>query len=419
MRRQGDAREGEEGNMCGGMGNPGYGALYVQTLGGFSISWEGKTITAGVKSRESQFIYLMQLLLHCREEGVSRERLEETLFENRDLGDIRHALRTVIYNAKKRLRTFGLPDINYFEQRNGIYYWTSEIPVVEDAAEFERLYREAEAEEEPEGRTGRYLDACYRYTGEFLPSCTGILWVAQEARRYREMFCGCVENTARLLKQSGDFLQMEELGIHAAKNSPLSNWETVTMEALVSLGRYRDARKFYDDTAEMYLHEQGLRPSAQMMDLLHRLGDQMEHQHGALDDIQRRLSGSGESGPGGYLCTYPVFQGVYRMVERMMERGGQSVYLMLCMVVDGKGNFLEDDDVLDELTGRLGDAILNSVRRSDAVSKYGRGEYLVLLVNTTREDCDIIQERINRRFTAGRRTGVQYYVNSVFCSPGR
>lgn len=107
------------------------------------------------------------------------------------------------------------------------------------------------------------------------------------------------------------------------------------------------------------------------------------------------------------------------MVERMMERGGQSVYLMLCMVVDGKGNFLEDDEVLDELTGRLGDAILNSVRRSDAVSKYGRGEYLVLLVNTTREDCDIIQERINRRFTAGRRTGVQYYVNSVFCSPGR
>lgn len=121
---------------------------------------------------------------------------------------------------------------------------------------------------------------------------------------------------------------------------------------------------------------------------------------------------------GGYLCSYPVFQGIYRMVGRMMERGGQSVYLMLCTVVDGKGNPLEDVVILEEFTGRLGDAILNSVRRSDAVTRYGRGEYLVLLVNTTREDCDKIQKRINYRFIIGRqRTGVQYYVNSVICTP--
>lgn len=101
-----------------------------------------------------------------------------------------------------------------------------------------------------------------------------------------------------------------------------------------------------------------------------------------------------------------------------MERGGQSVYLMLCTVVDGKGNPLEDTEILEEFIGRLGDAILNSVRRSDAVTRYGRGEYLVLLVNTTREDCDKIQKRINYRFMVGRqRTGIQYYVNSVICAP--
>ena len=70
-------------------------------------------------------------------------------------------------------------------------------------------------------------------------------------------------------------------------------------------------------------------------------------------------------------------------------------------------------------------AWMNWYNKNMTVAFYRRGnwliagEYLVLLVNTTREDCDIIQERINRRFTAGRRTGGQYYVNSVFCSPGR
>ena len=43
--------------------------LYVQMFGGFSLSYEGKLITGGVKSRESQFVYLMQILLH--ERGLS------------------------------------------------------------------------------------------------------------------------------------------------------------------------------------------------------------------------------------------------------------------------------------------------------------------------------------------------------------
>ncbi len=393
-------------------------ALQVQMFSGFTVTYRGKSVIGGVKSRESQFIYLMQLLLHRRRTGISRELLEEVLFEDRDVGDVRHALRSVIYNAKKKLRASGLPDVNYIEQKDGLYYWTEQIPVAEDAEEFERLYREAEKEEDPDSGTERWLEACYCYTGEFLPLHSGILWVMQEAKRYRGMFCECVERAAGLLKERGNFLQMEELGAYAAKINPLSNYEIISMEALVKQGRYEDARKLYDNTADLYFREQGLRPSEQMMTLFRKLGERMEHRHGALDDIQAKLTETENCAPGGYLCSYPVFQGIYRMVGRMMERGGQSVYLMLCTVVDGKGNPLEDVVILEEFTGRLGDAILNSVRRSDAVTRYGRGEYLVLLVNTTREDCDKIQKRINYRFIIGRqRTGVQYYVNSVICTP--
>ena len=47
--------------------------------------------------------------------------------------------------------------------------------------------------------------------------------------------------------------------------------------------------------------------------------------------------------------------------------------------------------------------------------RYGKGQVLVLLVNTTRENCGVIQGRINHEFIVGRqRTGIQYYVNSLF-----
>ena len=393
--------------------------LRVQMFGGFSLSWNGKLVSGSKKTSESQFNYLMQLLLHHRKDGVSRDMLERVLFEDRDILDIHHAARSVIYNAKKRLKAAGLPDVNYIEQKKGICYWNPQVPVREDAAIFEEYCEAAGKETDPQEKLRFYIQACQTYTGEFLPQQTAVFWVAQEARRYRSLFYGWVEKAVELLRVSQDFMQMKELGDYATSISPLSDWETVTMEALVAMGRYEDARKLYNDTVDFYFQEQGLRPSKRMMELFDRLGTQMEHQYDALDDIQEKLAEEQE-GTGGYLCSYPVFQGIYRMVERMMERGGQSVYLMLCMVVDSKGNPMKDGQMLEELTGRLEEAIRESVRHSDAISKYGKGQYLVLLLNTTRENCTVIQKRINCRFLIGRqRTGVQYYVNSVICSPDK
>lgn len=393
------------------------GCLCVRMLGGFSLSWDGKLVSGSRKSSESQFNYLMQLLLHHRSEGISRDMLEQVLFEDRDILDVHHAARSVIYNAKKRLKAAGLPDVNYIEQQKGVCYWTGEIPVWEDAAQFEQACREAEAADSQEEKLALYLKACRLYTGEFLPQQIGVMWIAQEAKRYRNLFCVCVEEAVRLLRDSQDFMQMKELGEYATAISPLSDWETVTMEALVAMGRYEDARKLYNDTVDLYFQEQGLRPSRRMMELFNKLGTQMEHQYDALDNIQQQLAEEQED-RGGYLCSYPVFQGIYRMVRRMMERGGQSVYLMLCVVVDSKGNPLEDKALLDELTRKLEESVLRSVRRSDAVSRYGSGQYLVLLMNTTRENCAIIQKRINNHFFSGkRRMDLRYYVKAVECLP--
>lgn len=282
--------------------------LYVQMFGGFSITWNGKQIL-GRKSAETQFAYLMQLLLHSREAGIQRGQLEQILFGDRDISDLRHATRTVIYNAKKKLKAAGLPDVNYIEQVDGVYYWTKEIQVVEDAAEMDWLHQEAENEKNPEERLSLYLRACYCYTAEFLETQTGTVWVAQEARRYRALFCDCVEKAVQLLRVGQDYMQMEELGLYAAKVQPLADWEAVTMEALISLGRDEDARKFYDDTVELYFQEQGLRPSGRLMELLDRLGSQIGHHYAVLDDIQGRLRESAEDPQGGYFCSYPIFPG--------------------------------------------------------------------------------------------------------------
>lgn len=389
--------------------------IRVKMFGAFSAGYRGKSLT-GTKTSESQFNYLLQVLLHAGPEGVHRDQLEQALFAGKDLENVHHAAQSVIYNAKKKLRAMGLPEVNYITQKDGVYTWTAEIPIEEDAAEFERMIREAEETEDREKKLDLYLDAAFLYTGGFLESQTGAYWAAREERRYLALFCELMEKTAELLRQRSDFIRLEDLGLHAARVHPLSDWETLTMEAMVSMGRYDDARRFYEKTVELYLEEQGLRPSDKMMEMLDRLGGQMEHQYELLDNIQEKLS-EPERLIGGYECAYPIFLGNYQIMERAMERGGQTVYLMLCTIVDSKGSPMRSGPMLLELSERLGEAIHLSTRRSDVICRYGRGQYLVLLTNTTLENCKVVQRRINEHFiTRRQRTGVEYHVNSVFCN---
>lgn len=387
-------------------------------LGGFSLRWNGKLIAGGSKANDSQNANLLQILIHEKEKGVSRDKLEELLFSDRDMSNIHHALQSVIYNTKQKLLKAGLPADNCIEQTKGVFRWSNAVPTVVDAFTFEDLFREAEQAKDLDERLSLYLQACYAYGGEFLMFQTGIVWIVREARRYKEMFCTAVERATELLRVSQDYFQMEDLGLYAARIDPLADWETITMEALVSLGRTEDARKLYDNTVQYYFNEQGLRPSKRLLEQFDRLGEKMQYRHAVLDQIQAELTGLNDKTIGGYLCNYPVFVGIYRMVERMLERGGQSVYIMLCTIVDSKGNPMREGEILDQLVGRMGDSIRRSIRRGDAMCRYGKGQYLVLLINTTRENCNVIQKRINSHFLVGRqRTGIEYYVNSVFWTP--
>ncbi len=391
--------------------------LQVQFFGNFGLHYKDRNITGEGRSSESQFSYLMQMILYHAREGVSRDEVERALFEDRDIEDVHHAMRSVTYNAKKRLASSGLPQTNYIQLSSGLLRWTPDIPLQVDAWEMERLAQEAEAETDPERKKALYLKACYLYKGEFLANQISMLWVASAARHYRALFTRCAEAAVELMRELDSYVEMEQLGLYAARLMPLSDWETVTMEAMVSTGRFDDAMKFYDDTLDLYLRSEGLKPSPRMMELLNRLGSQLEHQYALLDEIQGQLEAEADTQPGGFLCPYPVFQGVYQMVQRMMERGGQSVFLMLCTVVDSKGNPMRQGPMLDSLSDRMRDAIRLSLRHSDTLCRYSKGQYLVLLINTTAEDCSIVQRRINKRFIVGRqRTGIHYHVNSVVCS---
>ena len=390
--------------------------INVKTFGGFSIRYKDSELSFGNQS-ESQMVQLLQLLLHFRRQGLSRDLAKAALFGDRDVDDVSHSIRNIIYNLRKRLKALGLPDSQYVVKKKGVYFWCDDIKVIEDASEFETAFDNAMNCEDNEQKIDMLTNACYMYAGRFLAGNESSVWSAQEAERYREIFSDCVIELTDMLRDAHKYKQLLDVSTYASKVDPFSEWEIMTLEALGRLGKFDRTESFYRKTVDMYVKEYGGRANSYVREFINRIGLKLVVGHESLEEIQSKISNPDDYPREGYYCSLPVFQEIYRMTERMMERSGEKIFLMLCTILDSKGNPMREGSRLEELSERLRQTIIESVRHTDTVTRYGKGQYLVLLINTTEEDCSIVSKRISSRFIReGQRTSLSYSVSNIIVS---
>ncbi len=399
--------------------------IKVQMFGNFRMDYNGSPLVAEKMHKESQFNRLMQVMMHYADKGIAKDKLEELVIGERDLDAPHTALRVIVYKTKQKLTQLGLPGENLIYLDSGMYYWTSDIKVEEDARVFEECFEKIRElddttqsqEEIDEQKLQLYLKAFYLYKGEFLAPYTGETWIAQEAKRYHQMFCECVENAAGIVRKRKEWKMLEMLGNYATKVDPLNEWELLTMEGMVETRRYDEASEFYSKVVDYYLKECGIYPSARLMEILEKYSNQMNHTYEILENIQEGMNeDDDEKNTGGYFCSYPVFRGIYQTSVRMMDRTDVPVYLMLCTLVDKNGKQIQSESEMNKYSRQLKDCIGESIRHSDVYAKYGKIQFLILLTGISRENCELVQNRINYQFRRKQpRASVKYHVNSVIC----
>ena len=394
--------------------------ISVQFFGKFNIVYDGTPLVGEKVHKESQFNRLMIALLYAWPNGVDKDELERFVIGENEMNEEHTALRIIIYKTKKKLVKLGLPDINLIYQEKGVVYWCKEIPVVSDCRMMEEYYTKAEEGKDAENKIDveksmlLYMDAAYLYRGEFLELYGAEIQIAHLAKKYRKLFVDCINHASKMMEKLKDWDNLEMLGRFAVLAQPLCNWEILVMEALVQKRLYEDATTYYSDVVDFYLKECGIYPSEDLMRIMDELEDSMQHSIGTLDSIQENLEEKEELIQGGYYCSFPVFKGIYQMIMRQMERTGLNAYLMLCSLVDKKGNPLRDVNKLDDLSPDLKEVIEKSIRRGDMFTRYGKGQYLLFLANTSLENCRIVEERIISSFSqVGHHDLLKFHINSV------
>lgn len=370
--------------------------LSVCMLGTFSVYWNGKPIIGLFRSGMTQPAAALQMILHYRRSGVSKSQLIDYLFEDRDVQDATHSLHVQLYNLRKMLQRAGLPNVNYFPRENDTYFWTPEIPVQEDAEEFERICDKARKADSGQEKLRLSLEACQAYHGDFFGVQMNTGWAVQEARRYDQLFIECTERAADLLRESRSYTELEKLGRHASRVQMFFDWERLTLEALIEQGRYAEAKKLYLVTEQHYRTEMDLPVGRRVMKQFQRLplaDGTAASEPGLLWQQMTEECGT----VGGYLCSNPVFEGICRMEKRRMASGANGSLLMSAGLYvppdQNSGTETEPDDA-----DKLRQALVQAVRPSDALTELSRGRFLILLADAGEEEGQAVFQKAFRLY---------------------
>ena len=389
--------------------------LNVRMLGDFSITYDGRQVSFG-KNTTTKAMKLLQILIYYGEQGIAREKLLNALYVREELADAANNLRVTAHRLKKMIIDAGLPEYDYIVIKKGVYRWNAPVPTIVDARKFQELYEEAQNCADIKQKEELLKQVCNMYRGEFLPEISGDEWVLLESVQYKKLYSNALKELCDGLIEKCDYEEALLFCEPACRLYPFDEWQSIKIECFLGMKRYKEAMKEYDDTAKLFFEELGISPSERLMEQFDQMSSQLKHvKPKEIQDIKQRLKE--EKGQGGaYYCSLPSFRDSYRLVTRMLERSGQSAYLMLCSLTDGKGHPLEKPEKLELLSEELQNTIQHCLRKGDSFTKYSPSQYLVLLIGTNKENCGLIFDRIRKYFAREHRSWnkyVEFYVSSV------
>lgn len=322
------------------------------------------------------------------------------------------SLNNTIFRLRKSLRNAGLPESNYIIIQNGICRWDNAIPVEVDILQFEELIEKGRQEEDIQKKMDAYMEACKIYKGEFLPNMIGEDWVGIRNINYQHMYTSVMKELCEWLKGQGRFEDIYRLSSVAADIYPFEDWGIYQIDSLMAMSRYGEAMAIYEKVTKMFFDELGLQPSDEMLSRVHLMAERVSQSSEVISDIKKRFR-EREASRGAYYCTYPSFVDAYRVISRMMERNGMSVYLMLCTLTRVKEKSAVSEK---QASGELKEAIKISLRRGDFYTRYNEWQYLIMLPGINQENCSKVSSRIEATFSRNVKKSayrINYYIASV------
>lgn len=398
----------------------------INMLGGFSITVNGQCMGLG-QNNKANFLKLIQIVLLNHEKGIAKRDLIDGVFGYKDLLDENNSLNNLLHQARTQLKKSGVPGKRYIEGKKGVYF--PEKPEGYDIYIDVRTYRELCQEAEEEGidrdhRAELYAKAFKLYQGELLPEFATDNWVIVESVKLKRYFDELVTFLGDYYRENENYDKLYDLYSHACKIYPDGGWQIDVIDALILRKEYKDAYDLYNKTARYYLDELEVPLPDDLIHCYERIYDDIKIVSDDIEEIQAGIlerdaalknSKGDAQNLGSYYCAFSSFIDVYNVLRRNLVRRGNSIFMMLCTLVDYEGKPIPNQEKLNARAEALKQALYEGLRQGDVYTKYSSSQYLLLLIGTKKEDCSSIYHRISKKLKdlAGSRAELKYRIVSL------
>lgn len=372
-------------------------AIYVRTLGGFSISAGDKEISDSNNQSKKPWC-LLEYLVVFQKKDISPNELIEVIWADDPGVNPGGALKTLMFRCRKLLEPLGLPAQKLLIQQKGSYAWSPEYPTVLDIDEFEAVCSLVLGSEPSEEETA--LEQCLKglelYRGDFLPKSEYESWVIPISAYYHSLYQKLVYKTIDLLMKKEDYARITSICQTAVGIEPFDEeFHYYLVYSLYKDGHTSQAIEEYNHTMDLFYNEFSISPSEHFKELYKTIRNQEQGINTNLDAIQDALRE--EASQGAFYCEYPVFHDLFQLECRAIERTGDSIYLCL-LTVQGLAGEVPKAPVLNKAMEHLYNSIHDSLRCSDVYTRYSITQYLILLPTVTADKGEMVLKRIVSHF---------------------
>lgn len=372
--------------------------IEVTMFGDFSITINGNRCD-NLKGRTKRVWMLIEYLIANRHNDLPVEQIIEILWEEKNCGDPKNALKNLIYRARTLLQHLaGDTRTEFILFDHNTYHWNNSCDCTVDAEEFTRLYRlGCNILCAPEQRLEWLQQAAALYTGKFLPKSSYSSWVETAQAFYSNAYNDCIMKTGSLLLDCLRFQDAAALCEHALTLSPYEEpIHRLLLYAYINADQRNKALDHYNHAVEIFYRDLGVDISASLRPLYKQLTNSINHIEIDLSVIKNDLKEAAAQ-PGAFFCDYDVFKAIYRLQARVMRRSSQQTFIVLFTLTDGEGG-LPAQEISEPAVAKLKSAILFSLRMGDAVASYSATQFIILLTQVDYEDADKVTKRILQRF---------------------
>ena len=393
--------------------------LEISTLGGFEVKLGPRVLTDEYQRSRKSWDLLKFLLLH-REKYTPAEEILEQLWPQQEYTDHRRALRIQVHRLRQMLeeqesndpggeppgkagsRASEPPSArpNYLVFSHGCYRWNQDAPYWLDVEEFASLYQEAYPVTEADPPRA---EACYRrmlelYKGELLPENSYSEWVIPIRNYYRHIFLKSALELLEILKRERRCQEIVEVGDKVLQQEFFEEeFHAYYLEALLELGKAREAKSHYHYLYDVFQRELEAQPSEALTQLYHLAVSGKTDFSPDLKQLQQHLLE--KDNPGIMFCSPESFRLFYQLERRRCQRNGSPAFLVL-VTLSPSSYRTPGPEKLRRSGEKLQEVFSSTLRRGDVFTWWSESQYLVLLVNLRLHQAETVLQRLEEKFTA-------------------